>query len=72
MTPLKSPVVRRGNFPLDGSYGPDRGKRLVARLVPGTDTVPDVLELRPEGSRRPPERVALIDAYRYAIRARTN
>ena len=71
MTPLNKPVARRGHHPLDGSYGPDRGRRLAIRLVPGTESVPDLIEVRPEGTRRM-ETVAVIDIYRWAIHSRVN
>jgi hypothetical protein len=47
---------------LDGSYGPDRGRKLVAGLAVG-----DLLELRPAGTRRA-VRLSLFDAYRLAVR----
>lgn len=71
MTTLTRPVIRRTTGKLDGSFGPDRNKAIVVRIAPGTDSVPDVLELRPERSRRV-ERVAIIDVYRFAIRSRVN
>lgn len=71
MTPLNNPVVRRCIKPLDGTFCADNGSRIVVRLVPGTDTVPDVIEFRPERTRRS-ERLTVQDAYRIAIRARVN
>lgn len=69
MTTLTRPVIRRTTGKLDGSFGPDRNKAIVVRIAPGTDSVPDVLELRPERTRRV-ERVAIVDVYRFAIRCR--
>jgi hypothetical protein len=68
MTPLKAKISRRGNCALDGSFGLDKRRRIVATLVPGTDLVPDMIELRPEGTRRPVQ-IALCDVYRSALRA---
>lgn len=71
MTPFNH-VTRRTIGSLSGSYGPDRGKRIVVTLVPGNgDSVPDVIELRPEGTRRL-ERMAIVDVYRAALRGRVN
>lgn len=69
MTILKKPVTRKTNAKLNGEFGPDREKAIVIRMIPGTDTVPDTLELRPERTRRV-ERVALLDVYRFALRCR--
>ena len=72
MTTLKKPVRRVTNTALDGSYGRDRNKRIVVTLTPGDGKkIPDVLELRPERTRRA-ERIAVMDVYRFAIRARAN
>lgn len=72
MTPLNKPVTRKTATTLDGSYGPDRGKAIVVRLIPGDGkAIPDLLELRPEKTRRP-ERIAVADVYRYAMRSRIN
>lgn len=54
---------------LDGTFGPDRGKRIAFTYVPGNSYLPDVIELRPQGTRRI-ERIAVLDVYRYAIRCR--
>lgn len=66
MTDLHKPVYRVTTGALDGSFGPDRGRRLVAGLAPG-----DLIELRPQGTRRT-ERLSLLDVYRYAVRCRLN
>lgn len=66
MTPLHKPVTRRTIGALDGSFGPDRGKRLVSTLDRG-----DLITIRPERSRRA-EQVSLFDVYRFAIRCRVN
>lgn len=66
MTPLHKPVTRLSIGSLDGSFGRDRNRRLVATLDAG-----DILTLRPMGTRRA-ESVALMDIYRFAIRSRVN
>lgn len=74
---LREPPKRKSNGAihrvtikeLDGTFGPDRGKRIVLAYVPGNSYLPDTLELRPQGTRRT-ERLAVIDVYRYAIRCR--
>jgi len=71
MTTLNSPVTRRLIKPLDGTFCRDAGATIVATLLPGTDTVPDMIEIRPLRSRRP-ERLALCDVYRLALRARVS
>ncbi len=72
MTPLSKPLARVSNSKLDGSYGPDRNKRLTVTLIPGDgETVPDLISLKPFKTRRA-ERVALVDVYRYALRCRVN
>lgn len=68
MTELKSPVRRLSRSSLDGSFGPDCGRRLVVSLVPGAV---DVVEIRPAGTRRA-ETLALVDLYRIAVRSRVN
>ena len=69
MTSLNRQINRKCIKPLDGSFGIDGDKYLAVRLVPGTDTVPDVIELWPLRSQRV-ERVALVDVFRFAIRSR--
>jgi hypothetical protein len=64
VTPLTKPVTRRSDVALDGSFGPDREKRIVITLHPG-----GVIELRPERTRRA-ETIHLVDVYRYAVRCR--
>lgn len=65
-----SKVKRLTVKPLDGTFGPDRGRRIVLSYVPGDGNgIADVLELRPHGTRRR-ETIAVIDVYRYAIRCR--
>jgi hypothetical protein len=72
---VSSPVKHVSIVPLDGSFGPDRERRIVVAFVPGKKSareeadVPDTLELRPLGTRRI-ERLAVIDVYRYALRCR--
>lgn len=70
MTILVKPVVRRSQSTLDGSFGPDRGRAIVVKLVPGDGKlIDDLIELRPERTRRI-ERIAVIDVYRFAVRCR--
>lgn len=77
MTPLKKPVSRATAAELPGSFGPDRGRRLVVTLVPGKeasegrDAVPDLIRLRPMGTRRA-EEIAAVDVYLFALRCRVN
>jgi len=71
MTRLTKPITRRLNTALDGHFCSDAGNVLVVRLIPGHGEVPDLIELRPAKTRRP-ERIALVDVYRLAIRARVN
>lgn len=66
---VSSPVKRVSVEPLDGSFGPDRGRRIVVAFVPGWPGIADRLELRPLGTRRP-ESLAVVDLYRYALRCR--
>ena len=68
-----APVRKRGgavhrtlDTTLDGSFGPDRDKRIVVTLHPDGR-----LELRPERTQRS-ETVHLLDVYRFAIRCRVN
>lgn len=72
MTPLKKPVSRVTNGSLDGSFGPDRNRRVVVTLTPGNGRdVPDLITLRPHGTRRG-ETAAVIDVYRFALRCRVS
>lgn len=59
-------ITRVSHAELDGTFGPDRGKRLVWTILPN-----GVLEIRPERTRRA-ETVSLVDVYRYAIHCRVN
>lgn len=71
MTTLKKPVRRVTQTALDGSYGCDRNRRIVITLIPGTGIIPDLMELRPEKTRRS-EQIAVMDVYRYAMTCRVN
>lgn len=72
MTSLNKPVVRKTATVLDGCFGPDRGKAIVVRLIPGDGKeIPDLLELRPERTRRA-EAITVADVYRFAMRCRIN
>jgi hypothetical protein len=64
VTALTKPVTRKADVALDGSFGPDRDKRIVVTIHPG-----GLLTLRPERTRRA-ETIALLDVYRFAIRCR--
>ena len=71
-TKLNKPLARECLTPLDGSFGTDKGKPLIASLHPGNGgDVRDTIVLRPRGTRRP-EVITLQDVYRYAIRSRVN
>jgi hypothetical protein len=72
MTTLKKSVIRKTASCLDGSFGPDRNKRIVVTLIPGDGkSIPDLIELRPERTQRP-ERLALLDVNRWAVQCRVN
>jgi len=72
MTTLGKKISRVSRTSLDAMFGPDRGRRLVCAFIPGNgNDVEDLLELRPERTRRA-ELVALVDVYRWAIRCRVN
>ena len=60
MTKLTKPVFRETQGALDGSFGTDRFKPLIAAMSLG-----DVFVIRPKGSRRP-ETLSIFDAYRSA------
>jgi len=66
VTALTKPVSRRSDSRLDGSFGPDRDKRIVVTLHPDGR-----IELRPERTRRA-EVVHLVDVYRWAVRCRAD
>ncbi len=66
MTTIEKPCRRLTRGALDGSYGSDRGRRLVASFVPG-----DLIEVRPQGTRRA-EVISIYDVFRYALRMRAN
>jgi len=67
VTDLARKVTRRvTQAQLDGSFGPDRNKRIVVTLHPDGR-----LELRPERTRRS-ESIHILDAYRYAMQCRVN
>lgn len=69
---LPKPVRRKGvrmfktTGTLDGSFGPERGRKLIVTIDHN-----DVITLRPERTRHK-EAVHLVDVYRFAIRARVN
>lgn len=71
MTQLKKRVSRKTIAALPHNFGRDRNRRIVVTLIPGTDSTPDLIELRPERTKRP-ETLALIDVYQYAVRMRVN
>ena len=67
MTPLKSPVSRKGTRALGGEFGPDRDKPLVVTITPSAEG--DLLTLRPLRTSRG-ETAMLVDVYRWMIRSR--
>lgn len=72
MTTLKKPIVRVSNDTLDNQYGPDSGRKVAIKLIPGNGAdVEDLIELRPHGTRRA-EVIPLLAVYHYAIRSRVN
>lgn len=72
MTALTKPVRRVTGTKLGPGHGSDRGRRIVVTIRPGNgDDVPDLLELRPERTRRV-ETVAIDDVYGWLIRCRVN
>lgn len=70
MTLLKKPVKRVALTELDGHHGRDRGRRIVITLIPAADGN-DMIELRPQGTRRP-KRVKVLDLYSYMLRCESN
>jgi len=62
----KGVVKRKLDVSLDGSFGPDRDKKIIVTLHPDGR-----LELRPERTQRT-ETIHLVDVYRYALRCRVN
>jgi hypothetical protein len=66
MTQIEKITRRLTRGALDGSYGADRGRQLVAEFAPG-----DLIVMRPLGTRRP-VKISLFDAYRYAVKCRVN
>jgi hypothetical protein len=68
-TKLSKPVSRISNSELDGSYGPDRHKRIIITIIPGGSEGGDLFELRPAGTSRP-EVIRVVDVYGIALRAR--
>jgi hypothetical protein len=70
MTTSKVKRVTAGALP--GYYGPDEGRRLVVTFIPGDGRqIKDLLEIRPHGTRRP-ERITVLDVYRFALQCRVN
>lgn len=61
-----SKVSRTVSVALDGTFGPDRGKRLVVTI-----RMDGRIEIRPERTTRT-ETIHVLDVYRYAIRCRVN
>lgn len=70
-TPLHKAITRITQSTLDGCFGADRGRRLAITLVPGTGVIPDLIVLKPHGTRRP-EAIAAIDVYMHAMRCRVS
>lgn len=72
MTDLTKPVSRRCATALTPMFGGDRGRRIVITLRPGDGKlIPDLIELRPHGTRRA-ESVAALDVYSWAMKCRVN
>ena len=72
MTALTRKLSRVTAEALDGSFGPDRDRRIVVTLIPGDGKdIPDTISLRPHGTRRA-EVGRVSDLYRYLIRSRAN
>lgn len=65
-TKLEKQVKRETLGTLDGSFGKDRNKPLIAVMSVG-----DIIILTPKRSQRS-EIVSLFDVYRFAIRCRVN
>jgi|ERR1051325_1000046 hypothetical protein len=59
-------IVRITRETLDGSFGCDRGRKLVVRLLPH-----DVIEIRPYGTTRPMHGT-VNDVYRFLVRRAAN
>ena len=59
-------LARLTRHSLDGSFGCDRGRKLVVKLLPN-----DLLEIRPYGTHRP-VRGTVADLYRYLVRRAAN
>jgi hypothetical protein len=70
MTTLRKPVTRVAQAELDCHHGKDRGRRIVVTLIPAADGN-DMIELRPQGTRRP-KRCKLLDLYSYLLRCEVN
>lgn len=58
-------VTRITRDPLDGSFGKDRGRKLVVKLMAG-----DVLSLKPHKTQQEPLTARLSDIYRWIIHGR--
>jgi hypothetical protein len=70
MTPLNRTLSRVSSSTLDGSFGPDRNRRIVVTLTPGDGkAIPDTIAIRPHGTRRA-ELGTVQDIYRYLLRCR--
>lgn len=59
-------VSRTVSVALDGTFGPDRGRRLVVTI-----RMDGRIEIRPERTTRT-ETIHVADVYRYALRCRAN
>jgi hypothetical protein len=55
-------IARLTREPLDGSFGCDRGRKLVVTLLPN-----DLIEIKPYKTQRP-VRGVVMDLYRYLVR----
>lgn len=72
MTLLHKPLKRVTNEKLGSGHGSDGRRRIVVTLLPGNgDDVPDMIELRPERTRRG-KLVAIRDVYTYILKCEAN
>lgn len=72
MTVLNKPLRRVTNTKLGFGHGSDHSRRIVVTLLPGNgDDIPDMIELRPERTRRG-KLVAVVDVYTYILKCEAN
>ena len=72
MTALNKPVRRVTQTRLGHGHGCDHDRRIVVTLIPGNGgDVPDLIELRPECTRRA-KRIAVNDVYTFILKCEVN